>query len=167
MMKIGVVIARFQVDELHKGHRHILDFALRKNHHLIVVLGVKRGKPNDRNPLDFLIRKEMILQSYPKAIIKPLYDFHSNLEWSRRLDSLLPPLTKYSEVILYGGRDSFIKHYSGRYKCEIIPSIPSISGSEIRENIKINNNRDYRCGLIDAIKKLESNEHYLMFDADH
>lgn len=149
---IGVLVARFQVNELHVGHKELMNYVSERHKKVILFLGVPRIKNTKRNPLDFATRKAMIQKDYPNIVILPLNDQRYNDKWSQELDSLIPLAYGDGKVLLYGSRDSFIPYYNGRYQTvELAPSV-EYDGTSIREKIsaEILESPDFRAGIIHA-----------------
>lgn len=150
---IGVLVARFQVNELHVGHKELLNYVIERHKKVILFLGVPRIKNTKRNPLDFATRKAMIQKDFPNIVILPLNDQRYNDKWSQELDSLIPMAYGDGKALLYGSRDSFIPYYGGKYTTvELEPSV-EYNGTEIRENVskEILESSDFRAGIIHAI----------------
>ena len=148
---VGVVVGRFQVPELHAGHRYLLDFV--KSRHteerMIVVIGVPRTYATDRNPLSYEIRREMVAATYPNAIIAPIPDVGCDKMWAKDLDHLVTSLAPNHEAVLYGSRDSCLGTYSGAMAvCEAPPN-GSHSGTALRAR-KPRRGPAFRQGLIFA-----------------
>jgi bifunctional NMN adenylyltransferase/nudix hydrolase len=149
--KLGVVVGRFQVPEIHQGHRHLIDYVSNKNDELLIVIGSGRGFPTPRNPLSFETRKEMLLHEYPNATVAQIFDNPSDNEWSLDLDSIVAALFSRYEVTLYGSRDSFIPHYHGQYATEKVLEVSSPDGTSIRAHCEnTHKSVDFRKGLIHA-----------------
>lgn len=112
----GVIVGRFQVAELHQGHRDLIDTVVAKHRKVIIVLG-RSPLPNSwSNPLDYQARMQMIQEAYPDVVIAYINDIHNNERWSYNLDKIITDiLTPTQTALLYGSRDSFIPYYSGRY----------------------------------------------------
>jgi len=152
-MNIGVVIARFQIDDLHEGHKALLNHVLTENNKLVVLLGCCSTKVTTKNPLDFKSRRLMIWSHFPTADVFPVFDNRSNHLWSVAIDVLLNSLYKDDTVTLYGSRDSFIPYYSGtkpvkEYKQEFV-----LAATERREEIsKLDpmSSKAFRSGVIYA-----------------
>ena len=53
MKATGVIIARFQTQYLHDGHKYLLDEIRSKHNKVVVVLGISPVKGSKRNPFDF------------------------------------------------------------------------------------------------------------------
>jgi len=147
-MTTGVIVARFQSYRLHKGHVHLIDEVIKKCNQLVICLGTT-STINERNILPFHVRKEMILELYPSAIIHEIEDHREDLSWSKNLDSILDA---YENVTLYGSRDSFISLYSGKFNYVSIPELSGMSATNERENMNIINNEDFRKGFIIGYK---------------
>jgi bifunctional NMN adenylyltransferase/nudix hydrolase len=66
------------------------------------------------NPLDFEARKQMILAEFPDVNVLYVRDQFDDDVWSRKLDDdRRDVLAPGQSAVLYGGRDSFIPHYTG------------------------------------------------------
>lgn len=150
---VGVIVGRFQVHELHPGHRELLDWVNTNHDTMIVVLGCS-GIVSQTNPLPFNARRAMIAEQYPNAIIVPIYDQRSDDIWSKDLDQTIRRSCRPTETVcLYGSRDGFMKHYSGKYATqELVSSEPYWSGTKVREEIqnKVLSSSDFRSGVIYA-----------------
>jgi len=148
---IGVVVARFQVDEIHAGQREFLDFVTEHHKKVILFLGIARAEGTRDNPLDFATRKIMIQLDYPNIICLPQQDEKSDIVWSKKLDNQIDMAYGGSgKTLLYGSRDSFIPHYFGRFETvELAPTI-QMSGTEIREEIsrQVLDVKSFRTGII-------------------
>ena len=55
---VGVIVGRFQVHELHEGHRGLIDTVRDKHDKLIMFLGLARLRNTLRTPLDFRARRQ-------------------------------------------------------------------------------------------------------------
>jgi bifunctional NMN adenylyltransferase/nudix hydrolase len=151
MSKIGVIIGRFQVDELHDGHKVLINYVNKNSEELIIFVGLSPLKCTFNNPLDFSAIKKMLEKAYPDAIIMYIKDEVSDECWSNKLDKMLKESTNPDDdVLLYGSRDSFIKHYHGEYKTEELEQTVFTSGTNIRKEIanSVVSNADFRKGII-------------------
>lgn len=151
--EVGVLIGRFQVDELHDGHKTLVD-TVKANHSLVILfLGVPVIKHGEENPLDFDTRKMMLQDMHPDLVILPLNDQRKDEDWSEILDSKINGhLPNGGKALLYGSRDSFIPRYHGKFDtCELISKI-QFSGTETRNKVASEpiNSRDFRKGVIYA-----------------
>jgi len=148
--EVGVVVARFQVDEIHAGQKQFLDFVCEHHKKVILFLGVSRAEGTRDNALDFATRKIMIQNDYPNIVCFAQLDQKSDIVWSKNLDESIDLAYGGKKTLLYGSRDSFIPHYFGRHQTvELAPTIP-VSGTEIREGIarEILNEKTFRTGII-------------------
>lgn len=138
---VGVIVARFQVPALHEAHIELINSVLEKHAKVLILLGLAPTKGTVKNPLDYQPRRQMILeafppQKYPNVSVGYIKDIKDDLKWSKTLDNLiLDEIQPNDTVCLYGGRDSFIKSYKGRFPtCELV-SDRFVSGSEIRAQV--------------------------------
>jgi bifunctional NMN adenylyltransferase/nudix hydrolase len=146
---VGVVIGRFQVPELHEAHQQLLQHVIEHSDLLVILVGVS---PIDgyapEYPLTFAQRVEVIRAfsvevirdfSHEHALILPVMDVPTNNEWSTQLDALLRGLFPTDVITLYGGRDSFIPHYTGSLVTACFEPSPAIavSGSSVRAGLKL------------------------------
>jgi bifunctional NMN adenylyltransferase/nudix hydrolase len=148
---VGVIVARFQVAELHEGHKELLDTIKSRHDKVIVFLGLSPAKSTVNNPLDFEARKQMILEDYPDVIIMYVKDQLKNEVWSKLLDEKIGDLvTPEQSVALYGSRDSFIPCYKGRYTTIELEQNSYVSGRDERKKIsnKVKSSEDFRKGAI-------------------
>ena len=149
--KVGVVVGRFQVASLHRGHRDLLNYVANRCQQLVVVLGSPRSFSTDRNPLPFAFRAAMVQKAYPEARVVELFDHPSDEIWSRDLDDLINQFCPQdSEVTLYGSRDSFISVYSGVYRTDFFQPLCDSNGTKNRQKVGkiISASRGFLSGLI-------------------
>jgi len=148
---VGVIVGRFQVDKLHDGHIDLIQSVVNNHSKVIIFLGLTPLKCTYRNPLDFEARKQMILNSFPDVIISYIKDMSSDTLWSKELDSKIIDLIGPNQtVVLYGGRDAFIKNYNGKFNCIELEQKIFVKGTDIRKEIsnKVKSSSDFRKGVI-------------------
>lgn len=151
---VGVVIGRFQVDDLHAGHRDLLNSVASSHNRLIIIIGLSQCKCTANNPLDYEARRAMIQEQYPDATIMYITDIHDDVLWSEDLDKLIDNLIGPEQsVCLYGSRDSFIPYYHGKHSTKELVQETYYSGSAVRKQLSIRprNTRDFRVGAIWAM----------------
>lgn len=149
---VGVIVARFQVPELHDGHKYTVNYVLERHHDVLIILGVA-AEETDHDPLSYEMRKDMIGTLYPDVGLRIIgsdsipssYD-----ERSFKIDALIQQTFPNREVVVYGARDSFISTYTGRFSKALVPTVFSGSATEIRRNIVPTNSPDFRAGVIYA-----------------
>lgn len=162
MIRYGVVVGRFQVADLHPGHLSLLDHVRKHNDRMIIFVAVTRTSPTNRNPLDFESRRRMLYAEFPESVVVPIRDERSDEVWSGVLDSKIAELTeRSSDVMLYGGPDSFLNVYKGVHSKTIRPVYAPYrvgekmlaSGSNQRNDIArtVKNTSDWRAGIIHGI----------------
>lgn len=132
---VGVIVGRFQVANLHQGHRDLIDYVALRNARLLIVLGVPATFATDRNPLPYQMRAEMIRQRYPEAEIIALSDHPSDEVWSENLDALINERCHDCDVTLYGSRDSFLAVYKGSYPTEEFAPHNEVNGTQERAKV--------------------------------
>lgn len=150
---IGCMVARFQINELHEGHHHVMRQVVQNHKKIIIFLGVPKFIGTKKNPLDFDTRKKMVQESYPGVVVIPLPDQGNNQRWAAELDRRISEVYPHGEVLLYGGRDSFIPHYKdggGKFDTKELEPLGSFAGSDIRKLIseEVKNSADFRSGVI-------------------
>lgn len=147
---IGVAIGRFQIDRLHSGHLALIDHILKNHSKVIVFLGCALGEHKEDNALGYATREKMIKAAYPSVITMPIMDVNDDVIWSNNIDSKIREVFKHGTVTLYGGRESFIPHYTGKHKTFEIENAIEESGTLRRQQIKneIRDSEDFRAGIL-------------------
>jgi bifunctional NMN adenylyltransferase/nudix hydrolase len=147
----GVIIARFQTPYLHSGHREVIDFVYRNHPNVMVILGVSPVLGSRHDPLDFETRRLMLLADYPRLTVTYVVDRGDDEVWSRDVDRIVHSLIPIATATLYGGRDSFIPHYHGKYPtAELENAGPYVSATELRKEAasKYESEPAFRSGVI-------------------
>ena len=151
MAKTGIIIGRFQVDELHEGHKVLIDHVAKNNDELTIFIGLSPLMCTYNNPLDFSAREKMLEEAYPDARLMYIKDEPTDEGWSENLDKMIERNTNFDDdICLYGSRLSFIKYYHGKYKTEELEQTIFTSGTNRRKEIanSIVSNKDFRKGII-------------------
>lgn len=147
---VGVIAARFQVPELHEGHRHTIEMVLKNHKTVLFILGVAYTS-TDKDPLPFEMRVMMIKSAYPntECIFVPSPSLTSSkLRRSQILDDLIASTIRDRQAILYGARDSIVHNYVGVYEKVELPTITTTSATVIRNSTEAINSVDFRKGVI-------------------
>lgn len=157
---VGVIVGRFQVPKLHEAHKALFQHVIDRHKKVLVVLGNSALKFSTKeNPLDYEARKQMVLEDYPEVTTCYVKDVNSDTLWSRRLDSQVKEfLTASQSAAIYGGRDSFISHYSGKFPTRELRQKLWISGTSIRKGVHGSSTiptEDFRRGVIWATANKE------------
>ena len=103
-VKVGVFIGRFQ--PFHSGHAHVVEQALQKVDHLIILVGSAFRARNTRNPFTFEERKAMIVHSFGwesqsgKLIIEGIPDYPSDDRWEAEVRSTVERILSDSRFVL-------------------------------------------------------------------
>ena len=148
---VGVIVARFQVHNLTDAHLDLIRTVSEQHKKVIVFLGLSPMIGTRNNPLDFEARKQMVLESFPDVTVLYIKDVGSDTVWSNRLDEHVKDhLLPSQNATLYGGRDSFIKHYTGKFPTQELESSHVYSGTELRKEIssRVKSSPDFRAGAI-------------------
>lgn len=150
----GVLVGRFQVHDLTEGHMELIRTVRGRHTRTIIFIGTAPSGMTRHNPLDFIARKGMIQARFADITVIPLGDTETDEQWSRILDSKIQEFVGYGDVTLYGSRDSFIPHYSGRFKpVELtLPVSAEISSTAARQQLTnaVIESADFRAGVIHA-----------------
>ena len=146
--RTGVIIGRFQVPDLHYGHINFICQVMDNHEDVLVLLGTTVAKGTIENPLDFKTRKVMLESQFPNIRVAELPDFKSDEEWSEHIDKII--FSHTSSACLYGGRDSFLNSYKGKYPVKEFKSKHHYAGTLVRQEIGkvIENNSSFRKGII-------------------
>lgn len=150
---VGVIVGRFQTPYLHSQHIALLNTVQENHKKVILFLGMSPLLSTENDPLPFEAREQMISKLYPDFIIGYIKDTESDEEWSKKLDQEIAFLTNPKQTVtIYGGRDSFISHYTGKFLTQELIQKNYISGTEIRNEVKnvCINSEDFRRGVIYA-----------------
>lgn len=152
---VGVIIGRFQCPDLHEAHLELIQSVVDRHKKVIMFLGLSPAKTTYNNPLDFEARKQMVLEKFPHVNVLYVKDCKEDDVWSRNLDNQISDLIGPNQsVVLYGGRDSFIPHYKGRYPTLELEPKRVASGKEIRKEVgkATKGTADFRRGVIWAVE---------------
>ncbi len=156
--RVGVVVGRFQVDELTEGHRALLNLATESHKKMLILVGVRPAEASDTNPLSFETRRIMLIQAYPKATILSVRDMRSDEKWSRQVDALIQSAYTHDvKAIFHVGRKSFEPLYSGKYPFEQHTfGLDEVEARQRREEVRTDtlNMAAERRGAINAIMNL-------------
>lgn len=149
---VGVIVGRFQTADLHAGHLKLIQHVCDAHEKVVIFLGVSPLWATINNPLDFQARKQMIQAAFPDVIINYVEDMHSDSKWSAALDRQIARIvTPAQSVLLYGSRDSFLPHYTGKHATRELESDQVYSASAERKIISAGNTKasaDFRAGVI-------------------
>jgi bifunctional NMN adenylyltransferase/nudix hydrolase len=132
----AAIVGRFQVPCLHEAHLHLLVEVLKNHKRVLVLIGVSRILGTRNDPLDFITRKIMIEKAFPEVTCLPIADIPGNDEvWSQNLDDIIHLISPIGQITLYGGRDSFVRHYHGKHRTVELDALSWVTGTEIRETV--------------------------------
>jgi bifunctional NMN adenylyltransferase/nudix hydrolase len=150
---LGVIIGRFQVPDLHKGHHELISSVREKHKKVLIFICSTPGiLVTRRNPLDYFTRMRMIQAAHSDVVILPLHDMPSDHDWSHTVDQRIRETFNDASAILYGSRDAFIPHYFGRYPTVELADSMNVSGTEVREAVsnEVRAHSEFRRGVVYA-----------------
>jgi bifunctional NMN adenylyltransferase/nudix hydrolase len=153
---VGIIVARFQVAELHEAHKELIDTVLANHPKVMIFLGLSPVRGSIPDPLDYAPRKQMILETYPpnkypNLEVGYIKNHRSDEEWSKNLDTNIRNFIGPNDsVVLYGSRDSFLARYKGKFDTRELQATRYVSGTELRKKISEapQNNPQFRAGAI-------------------
>lgn len=132
---LGVVVARFQTDDLTEGQLSLLNTAFQENGKLLVLLGNHPFPNTIKDPLDFQTRVKMVQGKFPDAIIAFVQNRKDDNEWVKLVEQTISSICPMDKPIMYWGRDSSMSTYQehgGKYPCKEIAHVGNFSGTERR-----------------------------------
>jgi bifunctional NMN adenylyltransferase/nudix hydrolase len=146
----AVFVGRFQIDKLHSGQLEILKTLVENYQKVVVVLGISPILGSQSDPLDYVTRELMIRRQFPFVTVIPIADCRSDKLWSEELDKRIHEVSPLGNIVLYGGRDSFIPHYFGKYKTVDVETTEATAGTSVRELIgkTPSDTEEFRKGVI-------------------
>lgn len=137
----AVIVGKFQCPELTQAHIDLLRYAEGKYDNLIVIIGSNQIR-TEISLYSAYTRANMIrqvLRDGNAATFLDIVDVFNKEIWSEKLDELIYSHNPEGyDVVLCGGRDSFLKHYVGFYnKFDDFKSIygESVSATEMRKQV--------------------------------
>lgn len=145
MKKLGVLIGRFQVPQMHEGHRFIVRRMLEQCDEVLILFGSANRTRSVKNPFTYRERREATHRLFPSVITAPLNDYlYNDSQWMADvaatiqgvLESVTSDHQENFEVVLYGhhkdGND-YLKWFP-QYDYVNINSDIDISGTEVRNS---------------------------------
>jgi len=152
---IGIIVGRFQVPELHDGHKFLLETVKRRHICYGVAIGVANDVATKRDPLTYHMRAKMINDVFLHCITFAIKDYPTDKEWSEKLDEAVRLAFPVGKVRLYGARDSFIPFYEGQFPTSEITAVKDVSATEVRQRVGVtpSNHPEFLKGLIFATQQ--------------
>lgn len=146
----GIIVGRFQVHKLHKGHKQLVQHVADHHPKVIIFLGLSKALVTRNNPLDYPARRQMLQREYPDIDVQYIHDVPCDSLWSKTLDERIGEITPTNSVLLYGCRESFIDHYDGRHPTQVMEQESYDSGTDLRKSVSVRTkgSDDFRQGVI-------------------
>jgi len=137
-MNTALYIGRFQ--PFHLGHLSVVRAALKENDFLVIGVGSAETSNEDRNPLNFTQRWQLITAALDEAQIPhasytiiPIRDIHDDERWVEHVRQLTPPFNK-----IYSGTPHVQTLFQKDGKHQVITPIfkHDMCATDIRAKIK-------------------------------
>lgn len=146
---VGIIVGRFQVPDLHSGHKSLFTKAgeklseLTEQYSLIVGIGVSPLIGDKDNPLSYEMRHNVINYylrnssdfSEDNYQIIPILDVGNDGEWYAGVENLVKTMHPNTKIYFIGSRDSWIEKYKGSVEVLKIESDDDCSGTDVRKYI--------------------------------
>lgn len=145
MKKLGVLIGRFQVPQMHEGHRFIIHRMLEQCDEVLILFGSANRTRSVKNPFTYRERQQATLQLFPTVLTAPLNDYmYNDSQWmadvaatiNQVVENVCVDHQENFEVLLYGhhkdGNDYL--NWFPQYEYVNINSDIDISGTEVRNS---------------------------------
>ncbi len=147
---IGVIVGRWQVDDLHEAHTRLIEEVRAQHKKVILFVGLSDILGGIVDPLDYPTRAAMLLHHYPDVTVLPITDTGCDTEWSGNLDTAIRAVCPIGEPLLYGGCDSFVPHYNGKFPTVELDALRHPRGTDIRKEVgrEVRASSDFRAGVI-------------------
>lgn len=148
---VGVVIAKFQVPQLHLGHIHLVSHVRERHEDVLILIGYYPGVRNKKYQLTVGERIAMVEQTFlgQGFTVLPLIDNPlSSKKWSEDLDVLIKKTFPGRDAVLHGSRDSFIPYYSGVFQTAEVAPVYEDSGTLWRAATEFPHSVDARRAII-------------------
>lgn len=151
---VAVTVGRFESSKLTDAHIKLLT-EMNKHARVLVMIGTSVKRGTKKYPLDYETRRLMVLTALPSAIIVPIEDIPgSNEAWSDLVDKTIRLHFPHQEIVLYGGRDSYIPSYTGSVDLTVeIEEVQGVSATALREKVAFmpKNSQEFREGVIYSV----------------
>lgn len=149
-MKVGVIVGRFQTDELTPGHLALIREASKGNNQVLILIGSTHKPPSRNNPLTFEMRRKIVWEGILKDSINPfnkacdiatlpLPDHRDDEQWVRNLDAVIHTFYRNDSVKVYVGRDSgmgpYYKKFNGKHEVVMVTTGDGPSATARRHTI--------------------------------
>lgn len=163
LIDLGVVCGRFQVPELHLGHRSLIDWVRYNHRHVLIAISKPAVRHTKHDPMDVPTRVAMIQRAYPDAGIMIIDDCGTDVGWSKNFDTGITQFMEHNKlktVQLVCSRDGFVPRYHGKLPTKILTHEdhhlinPQHNATAMREMIKRKplTTADFRYGVIYAVQ---------------
>jgi bifunctional NMN adenylyltransferase/nudix hydrolase len=160
--ELGVIIARFQTDELTPAHQYLLEQVATRVNRVLVLIGCAPVIGLKKNPLEYRLREQMVYDWWHQKFgatkeiaIQALPDMPTDAVWSANVDRLIDIINLGGAATIFCGPDGAgpaYKEAGGRHPIEVLDSMGG-HASKVRENLNATYTRDFRAGVIYAVER--------------
>jgi bifunctional NMN adenylyltransferase/nudix hydrolase len=158
--ELGVVIARFQADELTQAHQYLLEQVATRVNRVLVLLGCAPVIGLRKNPLEYTLREQMVRAWWSERFthdltILPLLDMPTDVPWATNVDALIGTVNLNGTATIFCGPDGAGPAYreaGGRWPIEVLDSMGG-HASKMRESMLPRYTKDFRAGIIYGIER--------------
>lgn len=133
----AMFVGRFQ--PFHNGHLQAVVDILSRHKNILIVVGSSQEFGTDKNPYNFEIRENLIVQALNlrgidlnRVLIVPLPDINDDAQWVQYMVDSVPSFGK-----VYTGNENtkLLFENDGRFKVEMVNFLQGINATMIREKI--------------------------------
>lgn len=153
---LAVIVGRFQSDTVCYSFDSFIR-GLSYDNKVVLLCGLSPVLATKENPLDFEARKIMLMEAYPQSEVGYIKDHRDDGVWSQNLDEQVERLLKKykaTNVKIYGGVNTVLNTYSGKFDTDEIPIEKYVNEKIERKKIKssVKGSADFRQGVIWAVE---------------
>lgn len=165
--ELGVIIARFQTPALTQGHLYMLEQAATRVNRTLVLLGVGPVPFTKKNPLEFTLRRGMLIDWWANKYlwhkeleVLPLYDCPTDEEWASNVDKSIELININGSATVFSGPDGAAPTYAragGKWPIEVFDCMQGGHATAVRYGIEPKRSEDFRAGVIYAVERRFNN----------
>lgn len=178
--KLGIVVGRFQTSELTEAHKKLIGIAINGSDEVLIFIGNSAVRNSIMDPLPYDCRKSMVSKYISESFLKNGYRYQKQNDLDTWILTKQPTISRINDVgilpvwckildekideyingrdmsvVIYGGRDSVVDYYIGKYNVKKIDELSDVSATKSRKEIYNNPGEQYelpgfRSGMIFA-----------------
>lgn len=145
---VGVLVGRFQIPQMNDAYRAMISKVSTEHNFTMLCLSTSPIPGNREQPLTYAMRRAMISDSFPNALIFPFLDIADPVKWTKTLDARIKETFPLTTVRIYAAPD-FVEMYrsSGGVYPQTILTGPDSTADLADARKRIINNADFRRGV--------------------